>query len=145
MNTLSPGLGRLTPERLTLAVLYDTCVTMRITAGLLDGYVQRLVGPFHVAAERHGAPMPHTFVVRSDSVAYGIGYASQMLEQDGRVDLAWRALLDAADETNRQLEEYGWIFTAEEAEELRIASGEIRQFIAEHGPQDVVTGAAAPV
>ena len=78
-------------------------------------------------------------------MAYGIGYASQMLEQHGRVDLAWRALTDAAEETVCQLEEYGWLFTVEEVEGLKIVSSEIRQVVAENAPPGVPTEVAAPV
>ena len=118
---------------------------MSITARLLDDFARRLVKLFHTAAKRHGSPMPHTFVVRSDGVTYGIGYASQMLEQKGRADLAWQALIDAAEETDRQLEDFDWLFTMEEMEGLRIVSGEIRQFFAENAPPGVLMKAATPV
>lgn len=118
---------------------------MQITARFLDSYAARILGSFHSAAERHGSPVPHPFVVRSDNVAYGIGYASQMLEQDGRSDLAWRALMDAAEDTDRQLEEFGWLFNVEEVEGLRIVSSEIRQVVAENARPGVPTEAAAPV
>ncbi len=118
---------------------------MTINAGLLDDYARRIVTPFHDAAERHGTPVPHSFVLRSDSVTYGIGYASQVLEQDDRTDLAWRALIDAADESEQQLTECGWLFTADEQQELRVTIREIRQFIVESAPSAVWKEAAAPV
>lgn len=52
--------------------------------------------------------------------------------------MAWRGLKDAADDTDRQLEEYGWMFTVEETEWLRIASSEIRRLITKFEPLDIL-------
>lgn len=118
--------------------------SVNITADLMDSFAQRLTAPFQAAAERHDSVLPHPFVLTSDGVAHGIAYAAQMLREEGRVDLAWRGLKDAADDTDRQLEEYGWMFTVEETEGLRIASSEIRRLIVEFAPPGVLEGAVAP-
>ena len=118
---------------------------MSISPSLMNHYARRITTPFHGAAGRYGSPVPHAFVVRSDSVAYGIGYASQVLEQDGQTDLAWRALTDAADETEQQLKEYGWMFTAEEAEQLEGAISEIRQLSIAEAQSAIPKEVSAPV
>lgn len=118
--------------------------SVNITIDLMDRFAQRLTVPFQAAAARHDSILPHPFVLTSDGVAHGITYAAQMLREEGRVDLAWRGLKDAADDTDRQLEEYGWMFTAEETEGLRNASSEIRRLIAEFAPPSVLGQGAAP-
>ena len=117
--------------------------SVNITADLMDSFAQRLTIPLQAAAARQDSILPHPFVLTSDGVVYGIAYAAQMLREEGRMDLAWRGLQDAADGTDRQLEEYGWMFTVEETEGLRIASSEIRRLITEFASPGVLEEATA--